>query len=102
MYISYDGVDVIANKSSDIASKQITVSRDGFLQAVCKTAAEKGQPFIRLQINGTVVFEGHAENASYRYLWSPLFPVKAGDIVTYTMTNNTASGERKLYLYNFR
>lgn len=102
MYISYNTIGVIANESSDVSEKKITISRDGFLQAICKTAAEKGQPFIRLQINGTIVFEGHSENASYRYLWSPLFPVKAGDIVTYTLTNETNSGERKLYLYGYR
>ena len=101
MYISYNA-DVIVNESSDVNENKITISRDGFLQAICKTAEVKGQPFIRLQINGTKVFEGHAENALYRYLWSPLFPVKAGDIVVHTLTNGTNSGERKLYLYEYR
>ena len=102
MYISYNGVGVIANESSDVSEKKITISRDGFLQAICKTAAEKGKPFMRLQINGNMVFEGHGENAAYRYLWSPLFPVKAGDNVTYTITNEVNSGERRLYLYGYR
>lgn len=102
MYISYNTIGVIANESSDVSEKKITISRDGFLQAICKTTAEKGKPFMRLQINGNMVFEGHGENAAYRYLWSPLFPVKAGDNVTYTLTNETNSGERKLFLYGYR
>ena len=102
MYISYDSVGIIADESSDVSEKKITISRDGFLQAICRTGMTQGQPFVRLRINKLTVFEGHAGNASYRYLWSPLFPVKAGDAVTYTMTNETSSGERQLYLYNFR
>lgn len=39
-----------------------------------------------------IVFEGHGENTAYRYLHTPLFPVKAGDNVTYTITNGVNSG----------
>ena len=102
MYVSYDSVGVIVNESSDANVKKITVKSDGFLQAICKTAADKGQPFIRLKINELIVFEGHAETATYRYLWTPLFPVKAGDVVIYTITNNTSSGERTIRLYGYR
>lgn len=104
MYISYETVGVIVDSSSDNDSnyKTISVQRDGFIQAICKTSRTPGKPFIRLQIGKIVVFEGHAENAAYRYLYTPLFPVKAGDIVTYTLTNETNSGERRLYLYTYR
>lgn len=102
MYVSYTGVSIIASESSDANTKKITVSKDGFIQAICKTGADKGQPFVRLQINGLYVFEGHAENAAYRYLWTPLFPVKAGDVVIYTMANQTSSGERTIRLYGYR
>lgn len=104
MYISYETVGVIVNSSSDNDSnyKTISVQRDGFIQAICKTSGTQGKPFIRLQIGKIVVFEGHAENAAYRYLYTPLFPVKVGDIVTYTLTNETNSGERRLYLYTYR
>lgn len=102
MYVSYDSVVIIVNESSDATEKKITISQDGFVQAMCKTGADRGQPFIRLQINKLAVFEGQAENATYRYLWTPLFPVKAGDVVIYTITNETSSGERTIRLYGYR
>lgn len=102
MYVSYDSVGIIVNESSDATEKKITISQDGFVQAMCKTGADRGQPFIRLQINKLAVFEGQAENATYRYLWTPLFPVKAGDVVIYTITNETSSGERTIRLYGYR
>ena len=102
MYVSYDSVGVIVDESSDATEKKITVNQDGFVQAMCKTGVDRGQPFIRLQINKAAVFEGQAENAAYRYLWTPLFPVKAGDVVIYTITNETSSGERTIRLYGYR
>ena len=104
MYIAYSNVSIIVDASSDNNAdyKTTSVQKDGHIQAACRTSSEPGQPFIRLLINNTIVFEGHGENAAYRYLWSPLFPVKAGDNVTYTITNGVNSGERRLYLYGYR
>lgn len=104
MYVAYSNVSIIVNASSDNDAnyKTTSVQKDGHIQADCKTSDEIGQPFIRLLINGTIVFEGYGEKATYRYLRSPLFPVKAGDNVTYTITNGVNSGERKLLLYGYR
>ena len=104
MYVAYSNVSIIVKASSDNDAnyKTISVQKDGHIQAVCKTSSESGHPFIRLLINNMIVFEGHGENAAYRYLHTPLFPVKAGDNVTYTITNGVNSGERELLLYGYR
>ena len=33
-------------------------------------------PFVRITSNGTFIYEGFSPTGSYRYAWTPLFPVK--------------------------
>ena len=97
---SYDGIDVVYRSNSDISGGLYTLTSDGFVQCIAKTASTSGSPFIRLEINNTTVFEGHAPTKTYSYLWSPLFSVKKGDTIKYTLKSNTDDSGKELRIYN--
>lgn len=85
---------------SDVTDGQKTISRHGYVQCISKTLSVDGTPFIRLFINGTQVYEGFGNSGRYQYLWSPLFRVKTGDIIKYTITTESSSGcEKSVRLY---
>ena len=99
---SYDGINVIYRRNSDILEGLYTSTRDGFVQGIAKTAAKSGTPFIRLLINDNVIFEGSGLNKNYAYLWSPLFEVRKGDIIKYTLTSNTDDSSKELRMYKHK
>ena len=85
---------------SDVTDGQKTILRHGYVQCISKTLSVDGTPFIRLFINGTQVYEGFGNSGRYQYLWSPLFRVKTGDIIKYTITTESSSGcEKSVRLY---
>ena len=96
---SYDGLDVVYQSNSDISKGLYTLTSDGFVQCIAKTASTSGSPFIRLEINNTIVFEGYAPTKTYSYLWSPLFRVKKGDTIKYTLISNTSDSNKELRIY---
>ena len=49
--------------------------------------------------NGKEVDEGHTVSGTYRYLWTPIFPVKKGDVIKVTLETTTADGQRFVYFY---
>ena len=99
---SYNGIDVIYRSNSDISEGLYTSTRDGFVQGIAKTAAKSGIPFARLLINNALVFEGSALAKNYSYLWTPLFEVRKGDIIKYTLTSGTDDGNKELRIYKHR
>ena len=99
---SYDGIDVIYRRNSDISEGLYTSTSDGFVQGIAKTAAKSGNPFIRLEINDSIIFEGSGLNNNYSYLWSPLFEVRKGDIIKYTLTSNTDDSSKELRIYKHK
>ena len=99
---SYNGIDVIYRSNSDISEGLYTSTRDGFVQGIAKTAAKSGIPFARLLINNALVFEGSALAKNYSYLWTPLFEVRKGDIIKYTLTSGTDDGTKELRIYKHR
>lgn len=99
---SYNGINVIYRQNNDINEGLYTVEYDGFIQGIAKTASKIGNPFIRLEINNTTVFEGVGLNKIYSYLWSPLFEVRKGDIIKYTLTSETNDSTKELRLYKHR
>lgn len=99
---SYNGINLIYRQNNDINEGLYTVEYDGFIQGIAKTASKIGNPFIRLEINNTLVFEGVGLNKIYSYLWSPLFEVRKGDIIKYTLTSETNDATKELRLYKHR
>ena len=99
---SYDGIGVIYRSNSDITEGLYVATKDGFLQCIAKTAAKIGNPFIRLEINDSLVFEANGLNKIYTYLWSPLFEVRKGDIIKYTITSDTDDSLKELRMYRHR
>ena len=96
------GIRVVYKRAVDIVDGLYTSTDDGFVQGIAKTAAKNGNPFIRLEINDNVIFEGNGVNKNYSYLWSPLFEVRKGDIIKYTLTSDTDDSNKELRIYMHR
>ena len=99
---AYGGISVIYRNNSDITEGSYTSTIDGFIQGIAKTAAKSGTPFVRLLINNETVFEGSAPTKNYSYLWSPLFEVRKGDIIKYTLKSDTDDSTKELRIYIHR
>ena len=99
---AYVGIRLVYKRDVDIAGGLYISTDDGFVQGIAKTDAKFGNPFIRLEINDNVVFEGSGLNKNYSYLWSPLFEVRKGDIIKYTLTSDTDDSNKELRIYPHR
>lgn len=99
LYPSYDQITLFSDVKADVTNKSITITENGMVQAAAKTQATEGAAFIRLIINGTTVYEGHTASGKYRYLWTPIFLVKKGDIIKVTLETGTSDGQRFVYFY---
>ena len=89
LYPSYDQITLFSDVKADVTDKNITITENGMVQVAAKTQATDGTAFIRLVINGACVYEGHTVSGKYRYLWTPIFPVKKGDIIKVTLQTGT-------------
>ena len=99
LYPSYNRSILFTDLKADVTNKSITITEDGLVQAVAKTQENAGTAFVRLAVNNTVVYEGHSVSGTYRYLWTPIFPVKKGDIIKVTLQTGTTDGQRFVYFY---
>ena len=99
LYPSYNRSILFADLKADVTDQSITITEDGLVQAVAKTQANAGTAFVRFAVNNTVVYEGHTVSGTYRYLWTPIFPVKKGDVIKVTLETTTADGQRFVYFY---
>lgn len=99
LYPSYNRSILFSNLKADVADQSITITEDGMVQAVARTQAIVGTAFVRFAVNNTVVYEGHTVSGTYRYLWTPIFPVKKGDVIKVTLETTTADGQRFVYFY---
>ena len=95
----YNNFERLYNSNDDVTERQITIEEDGWLQGCSKTAGALGSPFVRIYINGLIVYEANGVNKNYIYVWTPFFRVKKGDIVKYTLTTGTSDGVKELRLY---
>lgn len=99
LYPSYNRSILFSDLKADVTDQSITITEDGMVQAVAKTQAIGGTAFVRFAVNNTVVYEGHTVSGTYRYLWTPIFPVKKGDIIKVTLQTGTTDGQRFVYFY---
>lgn len=99
MVPNYNNMSTLYQSNSDITTQVTTINKDGWLQCVAKTAVASGIPFIRLYINNVMVYEKTGITSNYSYAWSPLFRVKKGDIIQYTLTTETSDGLKELRFY---
>lgn len=79
-----------------------TMTKYGYIQGMVQLYGSAGSPFIRIIINNIMVFEYQTKlKDSYTYAWSPLFPVKPGDIVYVKLgSNGGGTNYRCLYMYD--
>ena len=99
LYPSYNRSILFSDLKADVTDQSITITKDGMVQAVAKTQAIGGTAFVRFVVNNTVVYEGHTVSGTYRYLWTPIFPVKKGDVIKVTLETTTTDGQRFVYFY---
>lgn len=99
LYPSYNQSILFSNAEADVTNQSITITENGLVQAAARTQEYEGNPFIRLIINNIVVYEGHAVSGKYRYLWTPIFPVKKGDVIKVTLQTDSSDGYRFVYFY---
>lgn len=99
MVPSYNSVSTLYNSAADVSVQQIIIEQDGWIQGFSKTSSTSGTPFVRLRINNVDVWEAHAPTGAYRYAWTPLFRVKKGDKIVYTLTSETSDGSKQIRLY---
>ena len=90
---------MFSDVKADVTDKNITITENGMVQVAAKTQATDGTAFIRLVINGACVYEGHTVSGKYRYLWTPIFPVKKGDVIKVTLQTDSSDGYRFVYFY---
>lgn len=74
-FLDYSNLDRIFEASVN-SIKNITFESDGWVIAYTRTQKTPGTPFVRITSNGTYIYEGFSPTGSYRYAWTPLFPVK--------------------------
>ena len=78
-----------------------TVANHSFLQAYVYCGGTVASPFIRIEINGTRVYEYQMKYKDvYVYGWSPLFPVKKGDTYRFELGDNNV-GTCVGYVYSY-
>ena len=96
---SYNSVKKLYNSNTDANEQKITIEHDGWIQGIGKTSSTSGSPFIRLYINNVMVYEVTGVMKNYSYAWSPMFRVKTGDVIKYTITTETSDGSKELRFY---
>lgn len=74
-FLDYSNLDRIFEASVN-SIKNITFESDGWVIAYTRTQKTPGTPFVRITSNGNAIYEGFSPTGSYRYVWTPLFPVK--------------------------
>ena len=99
---SYDTQSIVGDHDSDISNAEYYCEEDGYIFAKVRTQSTSGTPFIRLHINGLVVFEKNGITGTYKYLWTPLYPVKKGDRIMYTLESTADGAHRQLVFMGIR
>lgn len=99
MVPSYNSLSTLYHSNSDITEQVTTIDKSGWVQCIAKTDSTSGTPFIRLLINNIIVYEKYGITKNYSYAWSPLFRVKTGDIIKYTLTTEESDGLKELRFY---
>ena len=99
MHPDYESGTAIIASGKDV-QETYTFLEDGFFQASIRTQQTSGTPFMRIVIGNKVIFEANGQTGPYTYLWSPIFPIKKGSIVHFTLTagENITDGQ---YVVNF-
>ena len=85
------GITYAYKSSDDVNAQRYVAVSDCYIQGLSRTQAESGTPFVRLIIDGVTVYEGQGAFAKYNYVWSPLFFVKKGSAIVYTIGNGSTA-----------
>lgn len=90
----------------DLIDHSIKIPYDCFFQCCARTGTKSGTPFMRIAINNIMIYEGYDITGNYRYLWSPLFRVKKGDVISLTLKTGVmeqgTNGEKAYQFFPFR
>lgn len=91
---NYSAVEKILTSSNNI-EESYTFQSDGWFIAYARTQSVSSQPFIRITVGNNQIFEGYGERGRYRYLWSPVIPIKAGTKVNFTITTDVDASDNQ-------
>lgn len=90
LYQDYKSVTAIITSAKDVQETAYTFQENGFFQARIRTQQTSGTPFIRIAVGGAaggrVIYEAYGKTGMYTYLWSPIFSIRKGSIVYFTLT----------------
>ena len=86
LYLDYKSVTTAISSAKDVQETAYTFPKDGFFQASIRTQQTSGTPFMRIVVGNKVIFEAYGQTGVYTYLWSPIFPIRKGSIVYFTLT----------------
>ena len=86
MYQDYKSETAIIASGKDVHETTYTFHENGFFQAHIRTQQTSGTPFMRIVVGNKVIFEAYGQTGVYTYLWSPIFPIRKGSIVYFTLT----------------
>lgn len=99
LWISYLNRNaILIENNTNITNKSVPINKNGAIQLHARSNDVSGHCFMRLLINGTVVYESISVTGRYIYLWSPIFYVKKDDSVVATL-EAPDKGERYLFFY---
>lgn len=92
--------------AEDLTNYPIEIPYDCFFQCFARTGTPNGTPIIRIAINSIFIYEGYGVTGQYKYLWSPMFRVKKGDVISLTLqtgtTEDVTRGEKAYQFFPFR
>ena len=94
----------LTNAGTEDTTLNYTMTENGFIQCYVNTAAQASHPFIRVAINGHVIYE-YAKGATVNYLYrtTPFIPVLEGDELEIQLGDYGVGGSmRQVKFYRVR
>ena len=99
LWISYSNrKEALVDNAANIDKKSVPINKNGAIQLHARSNNVSGNCFMRLAINGIIVYESRSVEGAYVYLWSPIFYVKKEDSVVVTV-QAPDKGERRIFFY---
>lgn len=97
-YAGYSELKAI-NDSSSHTDESVTISNNGFVFLKLANGSTATSMFWRLKINNFSVSEGYTITKNYNYGTTAAYPVKKGDVVKLSCSNQTSA---RLYFFPLR
>ena len=87
------------NDTGAHTDESVTISNNGFVFFILANGSTSTSMFWRLKVNNFTVSEGHTISRNYTYATTATYPVKKGDVVKISCSNQTSA---RLYFFPLR